>query len=483
MEAEVAEGGRFRLTVYQAPALLYLFVFGAPYLFLLSHYGFSFGLDEYTWRVLWFTLWQAALSALLSLVGGFALLPAYLKTPWVKPLALTPFFAPALSTVDALIRLHGDVMYSPWGIVIAHGVYYSPYVALLLESNMRSMPADLTEALDLYVRRLGARLKIVLWELRPSILYSLYTVFVFSFLSFTTPLLLGGRYPTLELLIYIYATSYASTALASALVALNLIATLALAVPLLRMRSPPPADPAARPPKVGPLPTAVGLAAAGYYAAVAFYIFSPLLAPRGVAEVWPYVLNSILVAVVAATGSLVLVLLFLMAEGAGTRLPGVAYAVALSLSKSVFALGFFYLAQPLYGTLLILVAAHILVISPLTFSLANPAWEKIRQDVRESCALYLGPARCVFRIVAELLGPTIVQAWLIALASSLSETTLALMLTTGASTTLSAITARLLTSRGPELVETGHFYSSLLALLVLVTVALSRLVKTRPFSF
>jgi thiamine transport system permease protein len=38
-------------------------------------------------------------------------------------------------------------------------------------------------------------------------LYSFFTVFIFSFLSFTTPLLLCGRYPTLELLVYIYATS------------------------------------------------------------------------------------------------------------------------------------------------------------------------------------------------------------------------------------------------------------------------------------
>ncbi|WP_308215124.1 hypothetical protein [Pyrobaculum sp. 3827-6] len=86
------------------------------------------------------------------------------------------------------------------------------------------------------------------------------------------------------------------------------------------------------------------------------------------------------------------------------------------------------------------------------------------------------------RIATEMLGPTVLQTWLMSLASSLSETTLALILTTGGSETLSAAAVRLLTSRAPDLIETGHFYSALLAAIVLATLAASRLVKTRPFT-
>jgi thiamine transport system permease protein len=130
---------------------------------------------------------------------------------------------------------------------------------------------------------------------------------------------------------------------------------------------------------------------------------------------------------------------------------------SLSLSKSLFALGFFHMAQPLYGTLLILTVTHSVVIAPLAYSLVKPSWEKIRIDTREACVLHLGPLKCVTRKISEALGPTLVQTWLVALASSLSETTLALMLTTGGVATLSAEAVRLLTSRAPDLIEMGHF--------------------------
>jgi len=467
---------------YLTPLLFFLAIFATPYLLLFAKYGVSLQLDSYVLWVFLFTWGQAAASAALSLGVGLALVPAYVKFPWVKPAVLVSFFAPAVSTVDALVRLHGDFMYGPWGIVVAHSVYYAPYVALVVESNLRSIPADLLDAADLYVRRVFARVRILFNELKPAVLYSFFTVFIFSFHSFATPLLLGGRYPTLELLVYIYATSFASTDLVAGLVSLTLISSAALAAVLLRMPALPPAEPVTRPPAVGPLPAAASLAASTYFLVVAYYVFLPLLSPRGVDGLFQPLFNSFVVALTASAAVLMIILTFLVSESAGSRLPALTYIAAVSLSKSLFALGFFYLAQPLYGTLLILAAAHALVITPLAYSLVKPAWEKIRTDVREACVLYLGPLRCVTRVVAEALGPTLVQTWLVALASSLSETTLALMLTAGGAATLSAETARLLTSRAPDLIETGHFYSAVLALLALVTLAASRLVKPRPYS-
>ncbi|MGC9130369.1 MAG: iron ABC transporter permease [Pyrobaculum sp.] len=482
MEAEVAERNRHWVRPYLLPPLFFLIAYATPYALLLANYGVALAVDSYTLWVFGFTVAQALLSAALSLAGGFALLPAYLRLPWARAVALVPFFAPALSTVDALIRLHGDVMYSPWGVVLAHGVYYAPYAALLLEANARSIPADLLDAVDLYARRAAARLRIFMYELRPAVLYSFYTVFVFSFLSFTTPLLLGGRYPTLELLVYIYATSFASSNLVSTTVLLTLAVSLALAIPFFKLPAPPSAEQAPRPPRVGAVALAASAAVLAYYVILSFYLFQPLAQPRGLGELVQPLTTSVLVAVLSATASLMAAISFLVAESAGERHPVAIYIVAISLSKSLFALGFFHLAQPLYGTALILAAAHTLVITPLAYSLVKPAWEKIRQDVREACVLYLGPFKCVSRIATEMLGPTVLQTWLMSLASSLSETTLALILTTGGSETLSAVAVRLLTSRAPDLIETGHFYSALLAAIVLATLAASRLVKTRPFT-
>lgn len=91
---------------YLIPPLFFLSVFTAPYIILLAKYGVSLQVDSYVLWVFAFTWVQAAASAALSLAVGLALVPAYVRFPWVKPVALVPFFAPALSTVDALIRLH-----------------------------------------------------------------------------------------------------------------------------------------------------------------------------------------------------------------------------------------------------------------------------------------------------------------------------------------------------------------------------------------
>ncbi|MEZ0318944.1 MAG: iron ABC transporter permease [Pyrobaculum sp.] len=478
MEAEVAK----RNSLWLIPAF-FLFAYALPYLILLTRFSAAPAPDSYVFWVLLYSLAQAAASAALSLAVGLLLTPAFLKTPWVKPIVVIPFFAPALSTVDALVRLHGDVMYGPLGIVIAHTAYYAPYVALLAESNLRSVPADLLDALEIYAMRRLTKLRVVIWELKPSLLYAFYTVFVFSYLSFTTPLLLGGRYPTLELLAYVYATSFASTQLLSTVVVLVLLTSLLLAIPLLKLPAPPSSAPSPRPPRIGWLAASASLAAVAYYAVLVVHILQPLTAPRGLSELAPHLLNSFVVGVVSSAVSIAAVLAFLAADLAGSRASILVYVVSMAMSKSLFAIGYFYLAQPLYGTLLALAVAHALVITPLTYSLLKPAFEKIRLDVREACTLYLTPVKCVARVITEALGPSVVQAWLLSLASSLSETTLAFILTAGGATTLSAHVAKLLTSRAPDFIETGHFYSAVLAAVVILVMAASRLVKTRPYSF
>lgn len=483
MEAEVAERNRLWVKPYGIPALFFLTVFSTPYVLLLTQFGVSLQLDSYTLWVFLFTVVQAAASAILSIALGLALLPAYLRAPWVRPLVLIPFFAPALSTVDALVRIHGDFMYGPWGIVVAHAVYYSPYVALLLESNLRSILSDLLDALILYTRRRITTIRVFLAELKPSLLYSLYTTFVFSFLSFTTPLLLGGRCPTVELLVYIYATSFATTNLVSTLVLVMLISSIALAIPLFKIPPPPAAGPSLSAPRPSLLMLFLSFIVVSYFAAVATYIFLPLSNPRGLEAMAQPLANSVSVAFVSSAAAIAFSLALLVGDVAMSKTSAVAYVISLSLSRSLFALGFFHLAQPLYGTLFILAIAHALVLTPLVYSVIKPAWEKIRADARESCVLYLGPLRCVLRVVTESLGPTLVQAWLIAFAASISETTLAFILTAGGASTLAAETARLLTSRAPDFIETGHFYSAVLAALVMAAVAISRVIKPRPYSF
>ncbi|MEM0370531.1 MAG: iron ABC transporter permease [Pyrobaculum sp.] len=469
--------------IWRVVPLLFLSLYTAPYITLVGRYGLAFYLDEYVVWVFQYTIAQALASSALSILVGILLIPTFVKYPFLKPVVLIPFFAPAISTVDALIRVHGDLMYGPWGIVVAHFVYYAPYAALLIESNLRSIPNDLFETMYIYKVRFFTKIKIYLYELKPSLYYSFYTIFIFSFLSFSTPLLLGGRYPTLELLVYIYATAFAGAELLSTILTLMLASSLLIAIPLFKLPQLPPAAPSFIQPRFSKFYTAVSLTVAGYFIYVSLSIFTPLAAPRGINEMTQPFLNSVAVALVASATSLGVVLLFIISHAAGSKTPLAVYFITLSLSKSLFALGFFQLAQPLYGTLAILALAHLLAITPLAYSIVKPSWDKLRLDTKESCVLYLKPHRCVYRVVSEALGPTFIQTWLFSLASSLSETTLALILTTGGATTLSAEIVRLLSSRAPDLIERGHFYSAMLAVIVLLTLAMSKLIKPRPYSY
>lgn len=462
-------------------ALLFLAAFFLPILYVFARLGLSIEVDGYVLWVLAYTALQAAASAAGALAVGLLLLPAFHRLPPLRPLALVPFFAPAISTVDALVRIHGDVMYGPMGVVIAHTAYYGPYAAMLLEARLRTVPADLAEAAELYARPL-TRARVLLAELRPAAAVAFATSFVFSFNSFTTPLLLGGRYPTLEVLIYLYATSFAAAGAAVGLASLALASSLALALVIYRLPALPPSEPRPALHRFGPWATAASLAALGYYGYLALQIFAPLLSPPpgALQQALLPLARGAAVALFSSTAAVAAALALLAPDLAGSRSSYAAYSASLAASRTLFGMGLFLLAQPLYDTLALLAAAHALVLTPLAYSVLKTAVDGLRQDAREACVAYLGPDRCLWRMVTEAVGPAVVQAWLVSAAASLADLPLALLLAPSA--TLAAVAARLLGSRGPDLVELGQFYASLLAAATLAVLAASRAVRTRPYA-
>lgn len=185
--------------------------------------------SSYFWRVLWFTVWQAVVSALLTL--ALAMPGAYVLSRYrfrgkgvVRAVATLPFVLPTVLVAVAFTALIGPqgiinnwlvdafglesgpirVSQTVWIILLAH-VFYNYSVALrIITTYWSTIPDDLSQAAQM----LGASPWRAFWEvtfpaLRPAIMAAAVLVFVFCFTSFGVIVILGGpQFATLEVEIY-----------------------------------------------------------------------------------------------------------------------------------------------------------------------------------------------------------------------------------------------------------------------------------------
>ncbi|MEM7287075.1 MAG: iron ABC transporter permease [Actinomycetota bacterium] len=178
--------------------------------------------DGTTWRILWFTTWQAIVSTVVTVVfalpiafaiarrrfRGRALLRAFVTVPFVLP---TVVVATAFLTLADRLRLDEDPVRLPgtaWAIVLAH-VFFN--VAIVTRSvggywsQLDGRPEDAARTLG--AGPLRTFWSITLPRLRPALLSSGAIVFLFCFTSFGVILILGGlRRVTIETEIWRYAT-------------------------------------------------------------------------------------------------------------------------------------------------------------------------------------------------------------------------------------------------------------------------------------
>lgn len=179
-------------------------------------------------EVLWFTLWQAVLSTVLTVL--VALPGAYLFARFEFPgkrligaLAIVPFVLPTVVVAAAFLALLGPrspinallegllgidsplrLEHSLWAILIAH-VFYNYAVVLRIVGGIWSQldPRLEDAARVLGATRWGCFRQVTLPLLRPAIASAASIVFLFTFTSFGVILLLGGpRFATLEVEIY-----------------------------------------------------------------------------------------------------------------------------------------------------------------------------------------------------------------------------------------------------------------------------------------
>lgn len=196
--------------------------------------------------ILWFTLWQAVASTVLTLAVGLpaASVVARLsarRQRLVRALVTVPFVLPTVVVAGAFTEVfrvtgldEGDLRlrHTVWAILIAHVFFNYAVVVRAVGSYWGGLDHRLEEA----ARALGAGpwaafREVTLPRLRPAITSAAAIVFLFSFTSFGVVLILGGpRRATLETEIYRQAVSRADLETAAALAVVQLVAVLALVV-------------------------------------------------------------------------------------------------------------------------------------------------------------------------------------------------------------------------------------------------------------
>jgi len=210
-----------------------------------------------TFYVLLFTLYQAFLSTLLTLLIGLP--AAYLIARFdfrgkslLRLMTAIPFMLPTVVVAAGfnallgprgwinlgLMRLFGldsppiVFVYTLWAILLAH-VFYNTTIVIRVVGNAL---AHLDPRLEQAARLLGADKWRAFWRvtlplLRPPILAAALLVFLFDFTSFGVILLLGGpRFATLEVEIYIQAIQVFNLPLAAVLSLIQLLCTLAFSI-------------------------------------------------------------------------------------------------------------------------------------------------------------------------------------------------------------------------------------------------------------
>ncbi len=208
-------------------------------------------------QVLWFTIWQAALSTLLTLVIG---LPgAYLLARYkfrgkslLQALSTVPFVIPTVVVAAAFYALLGPrgwlnlaamrifglfsapihITNTIYAILLAH-IFYNTTIILRMVGDFWS---HIDPRLNQAARTLGANRKetffrVILPLIGPAITAAALLVFIFDFTSFGVILILGGpQFATLEVEIYYQTISLFNLPLAAVLSIMQLGCTFAMTI-------------------------------------------------------------------------------------------------------------------------------------------------------------------------------------------------------------------------------------------------------------
>jgi thiamine transport system permease protein len=237
----------FRVAAYGIPLAVLGFFFLFP-LASITERGLETSGGESAWsvltdpltrHVLWFTIWQAVASTLLTIV--VALPGAYVLGRYefpgrslVRAVVTVPFVLPTVVVALAFLAILPERLDRGWvPILIAHAFFNVAVVVRVVGTFWARLDPRLGEAASTLGAGAWRRFReVTLPLLAPALTAAGAIVFLFSFTSFGIVLILGGpRYATLEAEIYNQAVRVFDLR-AAAVLALVQLACVALAVAL-----------------------------------------------------------------------------------------------------------------------------------------------------------------------------------------------------------------------------------------------------------
>ena len=422
--------------------------------------------------VAWFTLWQAVVSTLATLLVGLpgAYVLARFEFPGrriVRALILVPFVLPTLVVGTAFLALLGpsgvlgiDLRGSIWAILIAHVFFNYAIVVRGVGAFWEQIDPGIEDA----ARVLGASRwttfrTITLPLLQPAIFSSAALVFLFSFTSFGVILVLGDLgHTTLEVEIWRQATAFLRLDIAAALAVLQLIGVGAILLVYaryqerraLQMSLLPPAETARR-----PSTPAERALVAGNLIFMALFLGAPLTVlvvrsfrtpsgfgfrnyvelatnPTGTAAFVPpieAVGNSLLfaIAAVAIAGLIGLSAAVVISYIGGRTGRTFDTALMLPLGTSAVTIGFGFLIAldrpiDLRASLVLISIAHALVAIPFVVRTTVPVMRSVQHQLREAAAvLGASPSRAWREVDLPLIARALLVGAAFAFAVSVGE--------------------------------------------------------------
>ena len=186
-----------------------------PLIGIFSQYNISasFEFSNYTSSIIFFTVYQSLLSALLSIVVGSLLaflLNTYNNFYFVKIIAQTQsilFVLPTIITIFGILSFYGNYfeIYGLTGILIGHVILNTPLVSRIIYQSLNDIsPNEKMLSRQMGLKKISSFIASE-WPIIKKNIPSLFVLITFiCFVSFTPVLILGGgpKYSTLEVSIY-----------------------------------------------------------------------------------------------------------------------------------------------------------------------------------------------------------------------------------------------------------------------------------------